>query len=177
MELIHFQYLTIIVLVLSFLPLKDCHTWSTLLVVLYLFMMKLEVFFFFINNGWCLLEVSACQIYSVRILLSINCEIVSFGPLWKRTGWNVDLVLKTHHIPFVCLAIDLVWQVSNISIINLSVFYPYPNYKLLSLAFSYLQGYVWQVKCHQLREYYSIRIFCSIFYDYLESRIIHLGHK
>ena len=43
---------------------------------------------------------------------------------------------------FVCLAIDLVWQVSNIPIINVSVFYPDPNHKWLSLAFSYLQGYV-----------------------------------
>ena len=33
------------------------------------------------------------------------------------------------------------------------------------------------IHCHQLREYYFIRIFCSIFYDYLESRIIHLVYK
>ena len=45
-------------------------------------------------------------------------------------------------IPIRPLAIDLVWQVSNISIINVSVFYPDLNHKWLSLAFSYLQGYV-----------------------------------
>ena len=33
------------------------------------------------------------------------------------------------------------------------------------------------IHCHQLREYYFIRIFCSIFHDYLESRIIHLVYK
>ena len=40
------------------------------------------------------------------------------------------------------IPIDLVWQVSNISIINVSVFYPESNHKWLSLAFSYLKGYV-----------------------------------
>ena len=30
------------------------------------------------------------------------------------------------------------------------------------------------IHCHQLREYYFIRIFCSIFYNYWESQIIHL---
>ena len=33
------------------------------------------------------------------------------------------------------------------------------------------------IHCHQLREYYFIRIFCSIFYYYLESHIIHLVYK
>ena len=54
---------------------------------------------------------------------------------------TMDLIMRDSSL-FVCLAIDLVWQVSNISIINVSVFYPDPNHKWLSLAFSYLQGYV-----------------------------------
>ena len=53
----------------------------------------------------------------------------------------MDLIMRDSSL-FVCLAIDLAWQVSNISIINVSVFYPDPNHKWLSLAFSYLQGYV-----------------------------------
>ena len=54
----------------------------------------------------------------------------------------MDLIMRDSSL-FVCLAIDLVWQVSNISIINVSVFYPDLNHKWLSLAFSYLlQGYV-----------------------------------
>ena len=41
--------------------------------------------------------------------------------------WNIvmDLIMRDSSL-FVCLAIDLVWQVSNISIINVSVFYPDP---------------------------------------------------
>ena len=59
----------------------------------------------------------------------------------KQAVAIMDLIMRDSSL-FVCLAIDLVWQVSNISIINVSVFYPDPNHKWLSLAFSYLQGYV-----------------------------------
>ena len=38
----------------------------------------------------------------------------------------MDLIRRDSSL-FVCLALDLVWQVSNISIINVSVFYPDPN--------------------------------------------------
>ena len=46
---------------------------------------------------------------------------------------TMDLIMRDSSL-FVCLAIDLVWQVSKISIIKLSVFYSYSNYKLLSPA-------------------------------------------